>query len=135
MITLRFRKPARLACMTILAGTATLLLAETISAPAHAASKGASTKKVLGACSRTAGCQWSIDPDGNVSGCSPHACFTCNGTTGTCKPLVEKGTAGRLRTGTGSNAGTTTANSGTSNNAGNRRPIDNISHTTATRRH
>ncbi len=129
MITLRFRKPTRLACMTVLAGTATLLLAETISTPAHAASQ----KKVLDACSRTAGCNWSVNSGGTINGCSPHACFECNGKT--CKPLVAKGPAGRLGPGTGSNAGSATANSGASNNAGNSRPINNIARTTATRRH
>jgi len=127
MITLRFRKPARQAGMTVLGCTAALLLAATIATPAQAASQ----KKVLDACARTAGCQWSLASDGTISGCSPHACFTCNGKT--CKPDIARGPAGGLRPG-GSNAGTATASPGAPN-AGNRRPINTINRTSATSRH
>ncbi len=44
------------------------------SAPAAAADAGA----VIRACDRTAGCSyWHDKVNGGISGCSPHACFTC----------------------------------------------------------
>ena len=114
MITLRFHKLTRLACATVLAGTATMLLAATISAPAHAAS----VKKVLAACARTKGC-WSIGGSAGTIGCSPHSCFSCD-KAGTCKPVpkIEKG-EGHVLNGS---AGAASAPSGT----GTKPPLHNV---------
>lgn len=53
-------------------------------APGFVEAKGVSQSAVLGACTRTAGCQMtgcnggSVTNTGCVQGCSPNACFKCN---------------------------------------------------------
>ena len=37
----------------------------------------ASVNDVLGACDRTAGCSYSQSKNGDITGCSPNACFYC----------------------------------------------------------
>jgi hypothetical protein len=73
-----------------------LMTTVTLSTPALA---DANVKDVLGACDRTPGCNYKIDKQGTVSGCSTGsgACFTC-GQDGKCQGIQPKKTgAGKGR--------------------------------------
>lgn len=70
MFTLPFRKLAHLG---LIAGLLTTFVASW-STPAAAAK----TSDVLAACKRTPGCEYKDFGNGNVLGCSPHACFDCS---------------------------------------------------------
>jgi hypothetical protein len=57
--------------LSLAVGTAIVLFA--FGKSASAADVGA----VTAACDRTAGCNYTINGAGDISGCSPHACFYC----------------------------------------------------------
>jgi len=102
-------------------------LVAVLAAALPTAASAASMKKVLAACSRTAGCSWDFNTDGSITGCSPHACFSCDGKTGKCVPgpgpnSVKRQPTGTTRTGIGATAGNTSV---VSNNA-NKKPINNV---------
>lgn len=42
---------------------------------------GAPIQLVLGACDRTAGCDYKLNNGGTIIGCSKNACFVCSGKT------------------------------------------------------
>lgn len=110
MLDLSFGTTSRVAAAALI-GTV-LALSASLPTPAHAASM----KKVLEACARTAGCTW--DTSGTtITGCSPHACFSCNGNTGQCKPTRHiVSTRPPTRVGVG---GTAAASRNVSSNASN----------------
>jgi hypothetical protein len=46
--------------------------------------RAAPVEAVIKACDNTAGCNYSTDKNGNIAGCSGHACFFCDGKTRQC---------------------------------------------------
>jgi hypothetical protein len=99
MMPLLSCKSARLVFMAFVAS-----LALSLAAPASADPK---QSEVVGACSRTKGCYFAKQPGApGVIGCSPHACFSCNGVT--CHEIPRSDVKRRPVTGTargGSSAG------------------------------
>jgi hypothetical protein len=84
-------------------------------------------KQVLDACARTAGCQWDMHAGGEIVGCSPHACFSCDSNTKKCvrgpaPSSVKRQPTGTTRTGVGATAGNTSVVS----NSANTKPINNV---------
>jgi hypothetical protein len=93
---------ARLVLVSILACAVTPLLASSASADPSQA-------EVVGACSRTKGCNFEKQPGGEgIIGCSPHACFSCNGVTCHQLPKIKRPVTGTARG--GSSAGGASAN-------------------------
>lgn len=87
--------------MTFFAGAATAILAATSYMTDASA---APIQDVLGACDRTPGCSYTANGSGDVSGCSPHACFYCpNDGKRECFPVgarqVNRGSLPGLRPG------------------------------------
>ena len=66
---------------TVLVLVSTLGAGNSFAATNSGASKGAAAKDVLAACDRIADsgghCNYGVDKNGNIAGCSDHACFIC----------------------------------------------------------
>ena len=106
MLPLLSCKSARLAAVAFVAA-----IAVSLAAPASA---DPSQSEVVGACSRTAGCYFEKQPGApGVIGCSPHACFSCNGVTCHEIPrsdLKRRPVAGPTRGGSSAGSASGTAN-------------------------
>jgi len=63
-----------------LLGSAGILLLFSLTATA----KPVPVEAVIGACDNTPGCTYNTNKQGDINGCSGHACFTCSGKTRTC---------------------------------------------------
>jgi hypothetical protein len=132
MFTLTSRMPTRAA---VVASAAIALVSLATSTPASAYGE-APVKAVLAACDRTEGCNYSVTKGGNITGCSPHACFDCSPKTGKCiSPDAKRGPTGNrpVLGGTAGNAtATVQAHSASSNN---RHPVKKITGGATIRRH
>ena len=106
MMPLLSCKSARLAATALVAS-----IALSLAAPASA---DPSQSEVVGACSRTKGCYFEKQPGApGVIGCSPHACFSCNGAT--CheiprQDLKRRPVAGPVRGGSSAGSASAAAN-------------------------
>jgi hypothetical protein len=50
--------------------------------------KATPVETVINACDNTPGCTYSTDKNGDISGCSGHACFICSGKTRDCSGVT-----------------------------------------------
>lgn len=81
-----------------------LIASAFFSTPAFAKGRNhASAAAVLGACDRTAGCSYTQNPNGDISGCSQKSgtCFYCSADgKGQCFQVRKRGSRGKLGNGT-----------------------------------